>query len=117
MNFSPQPESFLAGLVVGLVLLAIIWLITDRKALKAQLVALEAKAVPAVKVVEHDVHLVEASGKVTLAHVKQVFQEFFVDIQSEAAKIEAVNASLAIAASTVPPPPVLTTNAPATPPA
>ena len=89
MNITAQPESFLAGLVVGLVVLVIIWLIADRKALKAQLVALEAKATPAVKAIEHDVHLVEAVPKVALADIEALFTKGMADIRAEAARIEA----------------------------
>ena len=92
MNFSPQPESFLAGLLVGLIVLAIVWLIVDRAALKAKVAALEAKAAPVVKAVEHDLSLAQAAVKVPFEDAKAVLQGYLADIRAEVAKIEAAKA-------------------------
>lgn len=94
MNFSP--ESFGLGILAGLIILAIIWLIADRATLKAKLAALEAKAEPGIKkaiaAVEHDVHLVEAAPKVALNDIEALFAKGLADIRAEAAKVEATKA-------------------------
>ena len=84
----------------------------DRKALKAKLAALEAKAAPAVNRaiagIEHDAHMVEAGPKVVVEDIKDVLPKYFADLKAETARIEAAKAA---------PPAWAAAPAPAAPPA
>lgn len=92
-----QAPGFTAGFLLALFIVFLVWLFLDRKNLKAQVAALEAKAAPAVKAIEHEVHLAEAAVKVPTADVVASFEKLLSDIRAEATRIE-------IAKSTAVPP-------------
>jgi hypothetical protein len=89
----PQAPGFTAGFLLALFIVFLVWLFVDRKNLKAQVAALEAKAAPALKAVEHDLHVVEAAPKVLGEDIKVAILKLISDAQAEAARVEAAKAA------------------------
>jgi len=87
------------GFLTGLFLAFLVWLVIDRKQIKAELATLKAKAAPAMTTIQHDVHLAEAALKVPADDVKTVLQSFLADIRAEAARIEAAKAASPVPAA------------------
>jgi len=73
---------YLIGVLIGLGISGIWWLIADRKAIRAELAALKAKA-------EADIKAAQAVPKVAEADIKAIFAQFAADVQAEAAKTAA----------------------------
>ena len=73
---------YLIGIAIGLGIAGIWWLIADRKAIKAELAAIKAKA-------EADVKTIQEMPKIAESDIKAVFAQFVADAKAEAAKTSA----------------------------
>ena len=100
----PQAPGFLTGVIFVLVILGVVWIILDRKDLKARVAAYEAKAAPTVKAIEHEIHVAEAAVKVPSEDIRTALNAFFADIRAEAARLEAAKAAAAATPAAPPAP-------------